>query len=83
MISIIFLRRSGGSTCRVVVVRPERRWRRLAAIGMHRAGFPTSTIAAALGLRSDLVGRLTEGGLFAGFKAEIQAESKRFDREVA
>jgi len=83
VISTIFLRRPGGSTCRVLVVRPERRWRRLAAVGMHRAGFPKSAIASALGLRSDLIGRLTERGLFAGFNAEIRAESQRFDREVA
>jgi hypothetical protein len=83
VISTLFLRRRGGSTYRVTVIRPERRWRRLAAVGMQRAGFPLSTIAAALGLDRDRIERLTEGGLFAGFAAEIKAEGKRFDREVA
>jgi hypothetical protein len=83
VISTLFLRRRGGSTYRVTVIRPERRWRRLAAVGMHRAGFPLSTIAGALGLNQDSIARITEGGLFAGFAAEIKAEGKRFDREIA
>lgn len=83
MISILALRSQRGAILRVVVVTPERRWKRLAAIGMHRAGIPASTISAALGIRRERVAALTEGGLFAGLAPEIRSASRQFDREVA
>jgi hypothetical protein len=83
VISILALRSQRGAILRVVVVTPERRWKRLAAIGMHRAGFPESSIATALGIRRSRVAALTEGGLFAGLGAEIRTASRKFDREVA
>lgn len=83
MISILALRSQRGTMLRIVVVRPDRRWKRLAAIGMHRAGFPDSAIASALGIRRERVAALTEVGLFAGLAPEIRAASRKFDREVA